>query len=93
MKKVSRRISDSRLFPFLGENPVVVQKLQWVAAAFSRLQDSRHVADYDNTTAWLFTEAWGEVKTAATVFSTWQSIRHEKIAQDYLVSLLIRPRD
>ena len=58
MKKVSGRISNSQLFPFAGEDPVVVQNLKIVAEAFVQLQ-----------------------------------IQNENIAQDYLVSLLIRPRD
>lgn len=58
MKKVSGRISNSQLFPFAGEDPVVVQNLKIVAQAFVQ----------------------------------WQ-IQNENIAQDYLVSLLIRPRD
>jgi len=93
MKKVSGRISDSRIFPFTGEAPIVVQGLKTVAQAFGQLQDKRHIADYDNTTFWTRTEALREVTTAAKAFSIWRSIRNEKIAQDYLVSLLIRPRD
>jgi len=34
----------------------------------------------------------GEIARAATAFAAWQSIGHERIAQDYLVSLLIKPR-
>jgi len=84
MKKVSVRISDSRIFPFSGEDPKVVQGLKIVAQAFGQLQDKRKIADYDNTTFWTPTEALREVTTAAKAFSTWQAIRNEKIAQDYL---------
>jgi uncharacterized protein (UPF0332 family) len=93
MKRVSGRISDSRFFPFTGEDPKVVRNLKTVAQAFGQLQDKRHIADYDNTTFWTATEALREVTTAAKAFSSWQKIRDEKIAQDYLVSLLIKPRD
>ena len=34
----------------------------------------------------------GEVVRAAEMFAIWQTIRHEKIVQDFLVSLIIRPR-
>ena len=91
MKKVSAKISDAKLFPFTGEDPAVVKKLRTVAKEFGRLQDMRKTADYDNATFWSHTDALDEVKTAEIVFSTWQSIRNEKIAQDYLVSLLIKP--
>jgi len=93
MRRVSGRISDSRIFPFAGEDPSVVQGLKTVAQAFTQLQDKRHIADYDNATFWTRTEALREVATAAKAFSTWRSVKNEKIAQDYLVSLLIRPRD
>ena len=63
-----------------------------VAKSFVELQDTRHVADYDNATQWTHSEALREVTTAAGVFSAWQSIKHETIAQDYLVSLPIKPR-
>ena len=56
------------------------------------LQDRRHVADYDNAKIWTMSEAFEEVLTASQAFGVWQSIKHEKIAQDYLVSLLIKPR-
>jgi uncharacterized protein (UPF0332 family) len=92
MAKASDRILDSRLFSFTGEGPAVIQKLREVAQAFGRLQDKRHIADYDNATYWTHTEALREVATAARAFSTWHSIKNEKIAQDYLVSLLIKPR-
>ncbi|MGA3259248.1 MAG: hypothetical protein ABSE35_10235 [Bryobacteraceae bacterium] len=93
MRKVSGRISDSTRFPFTGEDPKVVQSLKTVAQVFVELQDNRHIADYDNTIFWTRTEALREVTTAAKAFSTWQAIKNEKIAQDYLVSLLIKPRD
>ena len=93
MKRVSNQISDPKRNPFDREDPSVVQKLREVAQAFVQLQDKRHVADYDNSTVWTQTAAFEEVSTAARAFDTWRSIRHEKIAQDYLVSLLIKPRD
>ena len=93
MKKVSGKIFDSKLFPFTAEEPAVVQKLRTVAQTFGRLQDMRKIADYDNATSWSHTDALLEVKRSEKAFSAWQSIRTEKIAQDYLVSLLIKPRD
>jgi hypothetical protein len=93
MKRASNRISDSRLFPFTGEDSTVVQNLKTVAQAFVQLQDKRHIADYDNTTFWTRTEALREVMTAGNAFESWQLIQNENIAQEYLVSLLIRPRD
>ena len=93
MKNASEKISDSKKLPFIGEDLQVVQGLRTVAQALVHLQEKRHIADYDNSQVWRQTEALHEVQTSEDAFRTWQSIRHEKIAQDYLVSLLIRTRD
>ena len=93
MKKVSRRTFNPEQFPFLNEDKMVVSKLRKVAEAFVLLQDQRHIADYDNSTRWTQSEAREEVARASDAFSIWQSIRHEKIAHDYLVALLIKTRD
>ena len=93
MKRVSAKITDSKLFPFTGGDPAAVENLKTVAQAFGQLQDKRKSADYDNSKIWDYTEALGEVTVASDAFATWQSIKHERIAQDYLVSLLIKTRD
>ena len=93
MKKASNRISDPKRLPYAGVDPLVVQNLRIVAQSFVELQDKRYIADYDNTTLWTPSEAWAAHEAAVNAFNAWQSIRHEKIAQDYLVSLLIKPRD
>ena len=93
MKRVSRRIVDPKIFQFRGEDPIAVENLRLVGASFAQLQDSRHLADYDVTLNWTKADALDEVRTAALAFEAWHAIRHTKIAQDYLVSLLIKPRE
>ena len=92
MAKASDRILDAKAFPFHGEDGEVVRKLRALAEAFGQLQTKRHQADYDNAMEWTHTEALREVVRAAEMFAIWQTIRQEKIAQDFLVSLIIRPR-
>ena len=87
------RVSDPRLFPFIGEDQTVVQNLRVLAKAFVQLQDKRHIADYDNATFWTQTEAFSVVRTATKAFAAWGAIKDENIAQEYLVSLLIKQRD
>jgi hypothetical protein len=93
MRRASARVADPQVFPFKGENPAVVAGLTSVAKNLVRLQDNRHIADYDNSQVWTHVEALAEVRIAVDAFSTWRQIRNEKIAQDYLVSLLIKPRN
>lgn len=90
MKSASNRIFDTRLFPFAGEDPRIVAALRFVAQTFSQLQEDRHFADYNLTRDLEKTQALLQVKSAETVFASWQSIRNEQIAQDYLVSLVVK---
>ena len=92
MAKASARVLDSKAFPYVGEDPVVVRKLKTIAEAFRELQDARHEADYNNAKVWTQGEAIDEVWNAIIAVIEWEAIRDEKIAQDYLVSLLIKPR-
>ncbi len=93
MKKVSSRVADPRIRPYAGEEPGVVSNLRLVAKIFVQLQNQRHVADYDNGTVWTQSDAFDEYLAAATAFVAWSKIRKQDIAQEYLVSLLIRSRD
>ncbi|MSV32794.1 MAG: hypothetical protein EXQ57_09765 [Bryobacterales bacterium] len=92
MVKASERLKDSNAFPFAGEDPEVVQNLRMVAKAFRRLQENRHIADYDNARHWTQLGALEEVREAEAAFTAWHAIKNEKVAQDFLVSLLIKPR-
>ncbi len=91
MKRVSDRVATKT--PFAGEDPIAVSGLRLVAKAFVDLQDWRHIADYDNGTFWNPLEAINAVARAESAFVAWNDIKHQNIAQEYLVSLLIRPRD
>jgi uncharacterized protein (UPF0332 family) len=93
MKKVSKKITDSTKTPYAREDPVMVAKLRSFAGLFVKLQEQRHEADYNLKDAWTFTQSLKEMLAANRAFVTWQEIRTENISQDYLVSLLIRPRD
>ncbi len=93
MKKVSKRVNDTSKMPYVGEDPVMVGKLRSFAGLFVQLQEQRHEADYNVKDAWTVTQSLNEILAANRAFVTWQEIRTEKISQDYLVSLLIRPRD
>jgi hypothetical protein len=93
MKKVSKKVTDPGKMPYAGEDPVIVDKLRSFAGLFVQLQEQRHEADYNIEDPWTLTQALKEMLAANRAFVTWQEIRTEKISQDYLVSLLIRPRD
>ncbi len=91
MKRVSDRLAKKT--PSAGEDPNVVSALWFVAKIFVELQDLRHIADYDNGTSWTRLDAIVPIASARSAFAVWNGIKHTDIAQEYLVSLLIRPRD
>ena len=93
MKKVSDRYGNPKSMPFTGEDQTIVSAVRLVAKSFVQLQDRRHIADYDSGTLWTPWEATEEVVRSLSAFEAWDKIKHENIAQEYLVSLLIRPRD
>ena len=93
MKKVSRKVTVAGGMPYVGDDPVIVDKLRTFAGLFVQLQEQRHEADYNIRDAWVLTQSLQETLAASRAFEIWHEIRTEKISQNYLVSLLIRPRD
>ena len=93
MRRVSSRVADSMRTPFTDEDPAIISGLRFVAELFVELQDLRHSADYDNGRIWASLDAIVPVASAKNAFAAWNDIKHADIAQEYLVSLLIRPRD
>jgi len=93
MKAASLRVGNARLFPFTGEDPAVVSSLRQVGHTFAKLQEQRHIADYDTVTTWTRTEALDLVHAAEAAFTAWRTIRKERIARDFLASLLVKKRD
>ncbi len=92
MRAASNRLSNTRDFPFTGEDLQVVASLRFVALTFTQLQEDRHFADYNLTEDLDPADALNQVKSAEKIFNTWSSIRGEQIAQQYLVSLVVRNR-
>jgi hypothetical protein len=92
MMMASHRLLNRRDFPFTGKDPRVVASLRFVALTFTQLQEDRHFADYNLTEDLDPTDALNQAKSAEKIFNTWPSIRTDQIAQEYLVSLVVRRR-
>jgi uncharacterized protein (UPF0332 family) len=92
MKKASSAILNAKTFPFVGEDPAVIEKLRVVAQVFMELQEQRHEADYNNTIVWTRTNALSQVEKVGKAFTEWKLIRKARIAQAYLVWLLAKQR-
>jgi uncharacterized protein (UPF0332 family) len=92
MKTASNRVLNKRDFPFAGEDPRVAASLRFVAAKFTQLQEDRHSADYNLTKDLDPLDALDRIKVAETLFTRWTAIRGNQIAQEYLVSLIVKTR-
>jgi len=93
MKTAARRAGSSQQAPFSGEDPAVVSALRNVANSFAFLQEKRHAADYDMAKVWTRTEVLDLIRQVDSVFVTWRTIRNERIARDFLATLLVKKRD
>jgi uncharacterized protein (UPF0332 family) len=89
MKKASQRVIHGK---FLGSPAPTVAHLKVVANAFIELQEARHLADYDDSKQWSRTDALKVVDQASAAFDAWRVIKGDKIAQDYLLQLLVQRR-
>jgi uncharacterized protein (UPF0332 family) len=92
MRAASNRILNTADFPFTGEDSNVVNNLRFVARTFTQLQENRHFADYNLTKELEPTDALNKVRLGERIFKIWPSIRTQQIAQEYLVSLLVKHR-
>ena len=89
MKDASLKIAGK---DFRGLDRVMMEQLKTVAAAFVEMQQFRHAADYSYAKKWSKTEVLGRLTTVSEAFASWQIVRNEKIALDYLMSLLVKER-
>jgi hypothetical protein len=64
-------------------------ELNTVALNFIRLQQHRHVADYDNAKNWSRTDVENVLRPATDAFEAWQAIRTGDAAKDYLLQLFL----
>jgi hypothetical protein len=82
MKHVSE-VLNKRL---KGQTGNTEAPLQDIAALFVDLQDARQFADYDVANAFPV-DVQALIRRAGSAFAAWQSIRHERVAQDYLFDM------
>lgn len=95
MKKACEK-KRSELNAFFKTNPhapeLDLANLFEVADTFIRMQQDRHVADYDNARKWSRTETVAKLDSVHSAFESWNQIRTSNVAQDFLVSLLLKER-
>ncbi|MGA3189916.1 MAG: hypothetical protein ABSF22_22655 [Bryobacteraceae bacterium] len=89
MKEVSVAVSKGSWKTWSAEQKSVPRELLNVADAFIDLQEARHLADYDNTKIWTFTEADAPLTQARTAFENWRTVQTNPAPHEFLLALLI----
>jgi uncharacterized protein (UPF0332 family) len=89
MKNCSNAVSSKR---YPDPKNAAVVRLKFLAAAFVKLQQDRHDADYNNAKIWTRKEVYGILFLAEDAMDAWKAIRDEDIAQDYLLDLVKKRR-
>jgi hypothetical protein len=93
MKQASDK-KQSELNDFFDQRPpegperTVKYHLYNVAETFSRAQHHRNEADYNLLREWQPTQVSLLLEGIADAFKSWNIIRHEPVALDYLISML-----
>ena len=64
-------------------------ELRELAEIFTTLQETRHMADYDNTKVWTSIEVDARLNDARAAFQNWHKIQNDPAAHEYLLALLI----
>lgn len=89
MRSVSQSVAQDKWPGWSVPKLTPPSELQSVAQAFVLLQEARHRADYDNTSAWTPMEARERIAEVQDAFRDWERIRTHPAANEYLLSLLI----
>jgi hypothetical protein len=85
MKKVCAEVCKD----FRSGSPKISKELETVASAFLRLQQNRHIADYDIARNWTRTDVGEVLVVAEDAFAAWKLIRTTEEAQDYLLDMFL----
>jgi hypothetical protein len=90
MKDISKKFKKPSWEDWHGNSRSIPVALRLVAKAFVDLQDERHIADYDNHEQWSLTEVQAILNTAVAAFRSWQSVRTDPMAGNYLMLMLLQ---
>jgi uncharacterized protein (UPF0332 family) len=85
-----KRVCDDHVKSFYSAGkPASNLLLKDVAETFSELQLKRHTADYDSSYVWTKTAAQQWIDRTGVAFTSWDAIRTQDEAQDFLLSLFL----
>jgi uncharacterized protein (UPF0332 family) len=92
MKQASKRLPakiDERLGTVPSAQDVAIgDDLKTLSKEFTALQDDRHIADYDNSKVWSYTEVESIIIRARDLYTKWESVAKAPLAMAYLLDML-----
>jgi len=92
MKNASNGL-PARIDKRLGAKPsasdvAIGDELKFISEEFKALQDDRHIADYDNSKVWSYTEVENVIIRAHDLHDKWLPIAKTPLAMGYLLDML-----
>jgi len=87
---MSTACARTRNESFALSSPTSSRHLRNIAETFVKLQQLRHLADYDHSRIWSRTQVLSYIVMANQAFASWKAIEKEAIAEDFLLQLLIQ---
>lgn len=83
----------ARLKERLGDRPTLDDRktagiLTGIAKEFVALQQDRHIADYDNSKVWSYSEVENVILRAHGLYLDWYYVRTKPLAESYLLDML-----
>ena len=91
MNQVAKAVASGQWKGWSGLTSLPAELLI-VAESFVTLQQVRHEADYNNAKVWTQTEAITQVSAAQNAFAAWRKIKATDVANEYLLSLLVKEK-
>jgi len=82
--KIEKRLGASPS----AENAAIANELKALSKEFVALQDDRHVADYENSKVWSYSEVEKVILRAHNFYIKWQRLAKTPLATAYLLDML-----
>lgn len=83
---------SQRPAPPANRELTVLRHLNVIAETFVQMYQQRQIADYDNSRKWGRTDVLQKIDSVESAFQSWDEIRNEGDAQNFLVTLLLKER-
>ncbi len=85
---LSARIGERLGAAPLARDAAIGDDLRHIGKEFMALQNDRHIADYDNSKVWSYTEVENVIIRAQDLYVKWSALAKTPLATAYLLDML-----